>query len=135
MDHMALAEFYTIQRNGEKGGGGGFPEYSGTLMSNSWTANLPAAFQVLCDPGELVVCFFLVKRSMWLVVKVIIASVSTQQYGVNHQDLDHAPSCDVVCQGVEVVWKSPVMIRFFTFYISYFVTRTMFIRRIHYTKN
>jgi hypothetical protein len=69
--------------------------------------DLPAVFHALGDPGELVVCYFLVERSTGLVVKSIIACVSTQQHGVNHQDLDHAPSRDVVGQGVVVVRESP----------------------------
>jgi hypothetical protein len=83
------------------------PTYLLFFVLGELEADLPAVFHALGDPGELVVCYFLVERSTWLVVKSIIACVSTQQHGVNHQDLDHAPSRDVVGQGVVVVRESP----------------------------
>lgn len=78
------------------------------MRSGVMRSGVPAVFHALSDPGQLVVSFIQVHGSMWLIVEKVITCVPTEQYCVNHQNLDHAPSWDVIGQRIVIIWKSPV---------------------------
>lgn len=80
----------------------------GVMRSGVMRSGVPAIFHALSDPGQLVVSFIQVHGSMWLIVEKVITRVPTEQHCVNHQNLDHAPSWDVIGQRIVIIWKSPV---------------------------